>query len=170
MTTAAALAERFAVDRDRVRLAAIAHDMDRDRSAAYLLGVVSDWEIPVTLFERKTPNLLHGPVAAQRLRREFRLDDRGILYAVRHHTLGHPILADRTDPLGLILYIADYCEPGRSKPGKATRHAILEVDNVFLMAQRVVESSQQVFGRLDDSTARLYARLDGDRNVGTKTV
>ncbi len=53
--------------------------------------------------------VLHGPAAAERLRREG-LDDEAFLDALRWHTLGHPSL----DRAGRALYAADFLEPGRS--------------------------------------------------------
>lgn len=52
--------------------------------------------------------LLHGPAAAERLRREG-VQDHELLHAVAFHTLGHPGLRR----LGRALYLADFLEPGR---------------------------------------------------------
>jgi HD superfamily phosphohydrolase YqeK len=55
------------------------------------------------------PELRHGPASAARARAEGE-DDRGVLDAVRYHSLG---LAE-WDMVGRILYCADYLEPGRA--------------------------------------------------------
>jgi 2-amino-4-hydroxy-6-hydroxymethyldihydropteridine diphosphokinase len=52
--------------------------------------------------------MLHGPAAAERLRREG-VDDELLRLAVAWHTIGHPGF----DRLGRALYLADYLEPGR---------------------------------------------------------
>ena len=54
------------------------------------------------------PELRHGPASAARARAEGE-DDRGVLDAVRYHSLG---LAE-WDMVGRILYCADYLDPGR---------------------------------------------------------
>lgn len=54
-------------------------------------------------------NVLHGPAAAYRLRKEG-LRDAEILNAVAYHTMGSPSLGD----LGLATYAADFLEPGRT--------------------------------------------------------
>lgn len=54
------------------------------------------------------PSLQHGPASAARARAEGEAD-RGVLDAVRYHSLG---LAE-WDMVGRILYCADYLEPGR---------------------------------------------------------
>jgi HD superfamily phosphohydrolase YqeK len=54
------------------------------------------------------PELRHGPASAARARAQGE-DDRGVLDAVRYHSLG---LAE-WDMVGRILYCADYLDPGR---------------------------------------------------------
>lgn len=54
------------------------------------------------------PELRHGPASAARARAEGE-DDRGVLDAIRYHSLG---LAE-WDMVGRILYCADYLDPGR---------------------------------------------------------
>jgi HD superfamily phosphohydrolase YqeK len=54
------------------------------------------------------PELRHGPAAAAHAKAEGEID-RGVLDAVRYHSLG---LAE-WDMVGRILYCADYLEPGR---------------------------------------------------------
>jgi HD superfamily phosphohydrolase YqeK len=53
--------------------------------------------------------LAHGPMAAERAARDGETD-RGVLDAVRFHSLGFA----GWDDVGRMLYLADYLEPGRS--------------------------------------------------------
>jgi 2-amino-4-hydroxy-6-hydroxymethyldihydropteridine diphosphokinase len=53
--------------------------------------------------------VLHGPAAAERLRRDG-VEDESLLLAVAYHTLGHR----RLDRPGRALYAADFLEPGRN--------------------------------------------------------
>ena len=53
--------------------------------------------------------LAHGPLAAERAARAGETD-RGVLDAVRYHSLGHA----GWDDVGKMLYLADYLEPGRT--------------------------------------------------------
>lgn len=53
--------------------------------------------------------LKHGPASAARAKAEGELD-RGVLDAVRYHSVGLP----EWDMVGRMLYCADYLEPGRS--------------------------------------------------------
>jgi HD superfamily phosphohydrolase YqeK len=97
--------------------AALGHD-DREvirwKAAGSLHDVLRDAEpddlrplVPQT-FRHLTGKLLHGPAAAEKLRREG-VTDEPLLLAIAYHTIGHVQL----DDLGRALFIADYVEPGR---------------------------------------------------------
>ena len=55
-----------------------------------------------------TDLLAHGPAAAERTARDGERD-RGVLDAVRYHTIGYA----GWDDVGRMLYLADFLEPGR---------------------------------------------------------
>jgi HD superfamily phosphohydrolase YqeK len=95
-------------DTDRWRAAAMLHDALRDADPAQLRTLV-----PHELADAPG-DLLHGPAAAERLRRDG-VQDQGVLLAVAWHTLGHPDF----ERLGRALYLADYLEPGREWAGEA---------------------------------------------------
>jgi HD superfamily phosphohydrolase YqeK len=101
---AARWAEQMGVpdsERNRWLRAVWLHDALRDAPAEEL----EKWA-PAT---PGPPELRHGPASAARARAEGE-DDRGVLDAVRYHSLG---LAE-WDMVGRILYCADYLEPGRA--------------------------------------------------------
>jgi HD superfamily phosphohydrolase YqeK len=77
-----------AIESERWQRAAWWHDALRDAPAATELD--------------------HGPLAAERLLQDGERD-RGILEAVRYHSLGYA----GWDDVGKMLYLADYLEPGR---------------------------------------------------------
>jgi len=64
--------------------------------------------------------LAHGPAAADRAAAEGERD-RGVLDAVRHHTLGYA----GWDEVGRMLYLADFLEPGREASGARSDRAEL---------------------------------------------
>lgn len=86
----------------RRRAAAFLHDALRDADPEELRS-----EVPAELRDLP-PAFLHGPAAAERLRREG-VRDEGLLRAIAWHSVGHPEL----DDLGRALYAADWLEPGR---------------------------------------------------------
>ncbi|MDO8500350.1 MAG: hypothetical protein Q7S20_00730 [Gemmatimonadaceae bacterium] len=98
------------------------HDSLRDAPEDRLRQITGDYETPAAL--------LHGPAAAVQLEADGE-KRRGVLGAIRYHTIGSPDW-DRT---GKALYMADYLEPGR----KFSRE-----DRFFLAAQ-VPHSFDAVF-------------------------
>ena len=76
------------------------HDALRDASEAELEEWAPSAQGPV--------NLRHGPAAAARAKAEGETD-RGVLDAVRYHSVG----LTEWDMVGRVLYCADYLEPGR---------------------------------------------------------
>jgi HD superfamily phosphohydrolase YqeK len=104
----AALAARWALDmgvpdseRNRWLRAVWLHDALRDAPAEELLRWAPSTPGP--------PGIRHGPASAARAKSEGETD-RGVLDAVRYHSIG---LAE-WDMVGRILYCADYLEPGRT--------------------------------------------------------
>jgi HD superfamily phosphohydrolase YqeK len=88
-------------ERNRWLRAVWLHDALRDAAPAELENLAAGTLGP--------PEMRHGPASAARAKAEGETD-RGVLDAVRYHSLG---LAE-WDMVGRILYCADYLEPGRA--------------------------------------------------------
>ena len=102
--------------------AGVWHDSLRDAPEKELRKITGDMEMPAAL--------LHGPAAAEKLKKEGE-KRKGVLDAIRYHTVG----SAGWDRTGKALYMADYLEPGR----KFSRE-----DRNFLAAQ-VPTSFDSVF-------------------------
>ena len=111
--TVESLAELHDLDPHKARLAALLHDSAREAGKKELLRIAEEEGIAISDFEREQPILLHGPVAAERARKDLGVEDEEVLAAIGVHTLGEPGMG----PLALALYIADKIEPGRAQPG-----------------------------------------------------
>jgi HD superfamily phosphohydrolase YqeK len=101
---AAGWAERMGIpdsERNRWLRAVWLHDALRDAPASELEKWAASSNGP--------PELRHGPASAARAKAEGETD-RGVLDAVRYHSLG---LAE-WDMVGRILYCADFLDPGRA--------------------------------------------------------
>jgi HD superfamily phosphohydrolase YqeK len=140
--------EVSAAEQDRWLRAAWLHDALRDVPAAHALA--------------------HGPMAADRAARDGERD-RGVLDAVRHHSLGYA----GWDDVGRMLYLADYLEPGRefdrAERALLAARVPLERDAVLLevarrrmtralnsawpLPQETVEFWNDLVGRSDRRTA-----------------
>ena len=71
---------------------------------------------------RLATRLAHGPAAADRAGAEGETD-RGVLDAVRNHTVGYA----GWDEVGRMLYLADFLEPGRSGATRTRRELAARV-------------------------------------------
>jgi len=89
-------------DEERVRWhkAVMLHDALKDAPRQLLDEIASDWW--------NIPSLRHGPAAAVLAHRSGE-NDRGVLDAVRYHSVGYA----NWETVGQILFMADYLESGR---------------------------------------------------------
>lgn len=86
------LGEKYRADKNKVSLAALLHDYAK---------------------RRPDPKLLHAGKGAKLAAKDFGLQSKEILDAIRHHTTG----ADKMTTLEKIIYLADHMEAGRDFPG-----------------------------------------------------
>jgi HD superfamily phosphohydrolase YqeK len=89
------------IDQWATAMGVAASERARWVKAAWLHDALRDAE--------RTDALAHGPRAAARAAQEGERD-RGVLDAVRYHTVGY----QHWDDVGRMLYLADYLEPGRA--------------------------------------------------------
>lgn len=116
------MAEHYSVNSDILRIAALAHDLAREWDAAMIYEAALKDQKTLSKFNSDHPVLLHGFAAAWLLQDEFSIRDQSLLNAVRFHSTGHPVL----DDAGLILFSADYMEPGRRHLDDNIRRSLLE--------------------------------------------
>ena len=116
-------------ERDRWLRAVVLHDALKSAPKELLLEFASDsWGVDA---------LLHGPAAAVKAEIEGE-DDRGVLDAVRYHSIGY---AD-WEPVGQILYLADFLEPGRSFHSRDHDSMILQVPTELERVLRAVATER----------------------------
>jgi len=96
-------------DRRAVRRAAWLHDAVKDEGVeAWIRRIGEAGEKPDPWALAHAPILLHAHAAAVWGAGMGESDSR-VLAAVRHHPTAHP----EWGPIGWLLYVADFCEPGR---------------------------------------------------------
>lgn len=103
------LAERHGVDVDRVRLAALGHDLVRHLRGPELLRLASRYGLTPDPIETAVPILVHGPVAARILTRDYALDDEEVVAGIDCHTTARAGMT----PLEQVLFVADKVEPDK---------------------------------------------------------
>ncbi|MFW6278829.1 MAG: bis(5'-nucleosyl)-tetraphosphatase (symmetrical) YqeK [Bacillota bacterium] len=115
--TAEKLAQRYELDIEKTRAAALLHDVAKEKNKEELMVLISNdfdqigWQIDET--ERQLLPVLHAPAAVPIIINKLGIKDREILEAVRYHTIGSPDMGK----IAQILYLADMIAPGRNFPG-----------------------------------------------------
>ena len=118
------LALQYGADPAKARIAGLLHDCARELSSKTLLQLAADFGILVTDVDKANPSLLHAPVGAYVVSREYSLRDEDILQAIYWHTTGKAGMT----LLEKIIFIADYIEPGRHFPGVDTLRKLANHD------------------------------------------
>jgi len=150
------LADDLGITLDQVAAAGLLHDLCKDLNGTAFIEAARRYGVPVTQAQRTKPSLLHGPIAAEMVRRDLGVTDDAVYEAIRWHTTGYPGLG----PLGLALYFADWAEPFRRQPGAAEARAILETDG-FMRALRYVARHKWDYVQskpIVDPTAQAFCR------------
>lgn len=111
--TAAALAQRYGVDADKTRTAAILHDYGRSMTQ---------------------DALLHAVMGAELAKNEMGVQDEDVLSAIRYHTT----LRAGASRLEQLIYVADMIEPGRDFRGVERLRDAAQSD-LLLAAYRSVQ-------------------------------
>ncbi len=102
------MAEHHGIDPEPVGVAALAHDAAKHFSSLEILLRVEEYDFDVTEFDRSNAPILHGPIGAEMLRREDRLNEPSLYDAIYWHTTGNP---SGGDVLGHIVFLADKLDP-----------------------------------------------------------
>ncbi|HHX36732.1 MAG TPA: HD domain-containing protein, partial [Clostridiaceae bacterium] len=103
--TALRLACRFGADPDKTVVAAMLHDISKERPDPKLLQEVSADAAWWTGY----PAVMHGPMGAAYVRSHLKIEDVEILDAISHHT----ILRPEANLIEKIVFLSDKIEPGR---------------------------------------------------------
>ena len=106
-------AVRFAalhgVDEQRARLSALGHDLVRHKKGQELLDLAAAYALTPDAIERASPVLVHGPIAAAMLARDYGVDDAEMLAGIDCHTTARAGMSK----LEKVLFVADKVEPGK---------------------------------------------------------
>lgn len=140
--TASALCARFGIDPLLGAQAGIAHDIGRDTEPETLLREAEANGRPLSPAEAEKPMLLHGWYGAVLVARSFPGTDPAVLEAIEFHTAGKPGMG----ALAMVLFCADYIEPGRK-----------HIDDAFRWRLEDVRLEEMVLAVLDHHLAHLRA-------------
>ncbi|MCH8346700.1 MAG: bis(5'-nucleosyl)-tetraphosphatase (symmetrical) YqeK, partial [Chloroflexi bacterium] len=128
------LAAPLDLDPALVDLAAAAHDIARAAKGPQLLAEARRRGLHVAAVEGQLPVLLHGPVGADRLRRDFDVSEPQVLEAVHWHSTATPGLT----PVAKVIFLADKLDPT-----KAGRYPF--IDEVRELARENLDQAMALF-------------------------
>lgn len=115
-STCQCLAMSLGEDISHAYLAGLLHDCAKDIPDAEQIARCRKQDIPITDIEYKSPYLLHAKLGAHLAKKKYGVKDKEICSAIECHTTGKP----KMTTLEMILFVADYIEPGRDKAKNLT--------------------------------------------------
>lgn len=107
------LALKYGADAEKAYTAGLVHDVMKNETPAVQLKIIKDADIILNCAERLNPKLWHAISGSVYIQKEFGIEDKEIINAVRYHTTA------RAD-MGLlekVLYIADFISADRTYEG-----------------------------------------------------
>ncbi len=111
--TAVALGMRYDLRENAIRAAALFHDCAKEMTRPQMRALFRKGPFSLDRDEKKIPSLWHPVAGANLAYHSWGCRDKGILDAIRCHTVGSPSMG----PLAQALFIADFIEPGRNFKG-----------------------------------------------------
>lgn len=146
--TAAALAMCYGEDILKAELAGILHDVAKAKKSFELKDDMKGYIDPYTdgayvaLIANKAPQILHAIYAPYLAKKDYKIEDKDILSAIRWHTTGKK---DMT-MLEKIVFVADYIEPNRKKLPDLDRIRTLSFHDISDAVKVIAKSTIEYLG------------------------
>ena len=121
--TAIELAGLYNADREIVEQAALLHDICKCESDGVLIHKIKQYNIDESLLTFNK-ELWHGPVGAHFVQDVFQITDETIYNCMYYHTTGR----EKMTVEELVIFVADYIEPGRNFPGVEEVRELAKID------------------------------------------
>lgn len=165
MYTSAALAMAYHYDIDKAMLAGLLHDCAKNIPNEKKIEICKKHHIEVTDIELENPFLLHAKVGAFIAKKKYHVKDEEILHAIAVHTTGVPEMGT----LDMILFIADYIEPGRDKAQNLPMIREMAFQNLEQTVEKILYDTlnylNEKSGRIDPATSITYEYYKNRRNL-----
>lgn len=148
--TAVKMAEIFNADKDKSYLAGVLHDYCKYDNDDDMKQIIKEAAFSEEYLDYGNA-ILHGPAAAVIMKKEFYINDKEILLAIKNHTTGRA-------GMGLIekiIFVSDYIEPKRDIPGvEDIRNIIFKEEN---LGQAVYEISKRNITFLTSKNVKIFS-------------
>lgn len=103
------LAEKHGEDKHKAYIAGLLHDCAKNFDNKRTFRFCKEYGVALDDILREQPDLIHSFLGAAAAEREYGIEDKDILNAIRYHTTGRPGMSR----LEMIIYLADMTEPNR---------------------------------------------------------
>jgi predicted HD superfamily hydrolase involved in NAD metabolism len=162
------LGKRYQADENKLRIAAILHDVAKSMQVDELEKICREnFSAELTEEDLKITEILHGFVGSIIARKEFGIDDTEILDAIKYHTIGKKGLSI----VGRIIYIADGIEKNRDYPGVEYLREMTNKDlnqGIICEIDHKAEYLKSVGGKLHKNTLEMKNWLEQLKVGGTR--
>ncbi|HAM81314.1 bis(5'-nucleosyl)-tetraphosphatase (symmetrical) YqeK [Ornithinibacillus bavariensis] len=163
--TAVKLASKYDVSVEKAELAAIFHDYCKYRSLEEMARIIEASSLPKDLLEYHH-ELWHGPVASLLIEQEYGIEDQDIKNAIYYHTTGRANMSK----MEMVVFVADYIEPGRSFEGLDEVREMAEkelIRTTWMVSRNTIQFLMGKKSRIYPDTFHAYndltKRLDGGK-------
>lgn len=165
MYTAAALAMAYQYNIEKAMIAGLLHDCAKSMPHEKKIEICRKHDIEMTQIELENPFLLHAKVGAFIAKKKYDITDEEILHAIAVHTTGEPAMST----LDMILFIADYIEPGRDKAQNLPKIREMAFQNLEHAVEQILYDTLNYLngksGRIDPKTEETYEYYKNRRNL-----
>lgn len=160
VSVAEVLATKHGCDVYQAQLAGWLHDCCKEVKDSALVVMADEMGVETDEHTRARGHLLHGPVAAAVVAREFGITNRELLDAIAEHTMGNAPMC----PLSEVVYLADCLEEGRSADYRNAIWIALEKDGVFDMPAGLVAAMDLCIADLIETKRPIHPKTVQVRN------
>lgn len=133
--TALTLVKHHGGSLEQVSQAALLHDIAKCEETKTLKNLIYHYELPTSLLQYNK-ELWHGPVGAKLVADLFHIENQDVLNSIYYHTTGRQGMS----LVELIIFVADYIEPGRDFPGVDDVRNLADQD-LYAAAQKALQNT-----------------------------
>jgi predicted HD superfamily hydrolase involved in NAD metabolism len=151
------LARHYHLNVEKAAQAGLMHDLAKYFKPNVLLQMARDEGIEIDPICEATPHLLHADVSAIVAKEQFGMQDKEVMEAIAHHTLGRPGMS----PLSCVVFLADSLEPNRGQTPELERLRQVSKQDLYKAICLTCEYSLRF---LFDSRCLIHPRMILTRN------
>lgn len=132
LKTALEIGNYYNIDAEKIKIAALLHDYAKNYTLSELLALCDHNNVNLNQFQLNNKELIHSVLGAAMVQNIFEINDDEILNAIKNHTTGR----ENMSILEMIIYVSDFCEPGRKIPDalKVYELAKINLEEAMYMA------------------------------------